>query len=227
MGVDYVDTDPDRRPAAHKNGPSVGDIPDPFRGASYGYESGPERWFLTVATVMPNVVAIREQRLVRYRFRGLPRKYVFDAWLQWSNGRRVAYAIRDSERNLHRDDTVEVVKAIRDQLGSDFADDYRLVTYASLCPAAVRNARAILKCGRALDFEGQDAVRAALPHLGGEVTLEEVAEATGLEERGFRAALALIQSGVLIPPPGQELRPDLPLLNRLGRAASSASNYDA
>jgi hypothetical protein len=215
VGIEYVDTAPDRRPSPKRFGPSVGIVVDPFRRALYGYESEPERAVLTVLASLPGVRRISVQRKVRYRFRGVARTYTFDIVVQWWSGWREAFAVKQSDNDLlDADDTLHVLKAISEQYGTRLADDYRVVTYDTLDPVAVMNGRVILRCGRDQDHAAMDVVRATLARLGPVVTLAEVAEQSCMGKRGLRAAVALIQSGLLMPPRGERLRVDLPLENR-------------
>lgn len=215
MGYDCSGTEPDRRPTPKWGFASVGTLTDPFRGRVYVYESEPERAVLTVLISLPGVRRIREQRTVEYVLGGTPRAYTFDVFVEWKDGLREAIAVRQTEADLRADDTLKVIAAICAQHGAKLADDYRTITYETLDPVAVLNGRFILRCGRDHDYAGQEATRAALRRLGAVTTLREVAEATGLGARGARAAVALLQSGILASPPGERLRLDLPLENRI------------
>jgi hypothetical protein len=223
-GFNYLSTFPDRRPAPKKHGASVGEFTDAFRRYTYVYESEPELAVLTLLISLPDVVNIREQVTVRYRWRGTVRKYTFDVVVRLRDGRRVAYATKRSERELLNDDTIEILEAIAAEHGSRVADEYRTVTYETLDPIALKNAKLIVGCGRDQDIAGQRRVREVLADLGPTVTLREVAEASGLGDRGVRAAVALIQSGILMPPRGQHLALDLPMENR-GTRASASGNH--
>ena len=214
VGYDCSDTKPDRQPAPKWGGASVGTIVDPFRGFVHVYESETERAVLTVLISLPGVLAIREQRTEKYVLAGVERRYTFDIVVQWSDGLREAIAIRQSVDGLHADDTIEVISAICVQHGARFADDYRAITYETLDPVAVLNGRLILRCGRDHDHAARSAVRRALTLLGPVTTLREIAIATDLGQRGVRAAVALLQSGILMNPPGERLGLDLPLENR-------------
>lgn len=192
---------------------------DPFRGTVHHYESEAERAFLTVLISLPGVVRIREQRTVRYRLGGIDRTYTFDVVVDWACGTRVAYAVKATTNELRAGDTPAILTAVGAQLGTRFAHQYRAVTNDTLDPVALLNARLIVRCGRDHDYAAMDVVRDSLPRLGRSATLREVAEATGLGRRGVRAAVALIQSGVLANPGGARLDLDLPLESRsLGTA---------
>lgn len=214
VGYDCSDTKPDRQPAPKWGGASVGTIVDPFRGFVHVYESETERAVLTVLISLPGVLAIREQRTEKYVLAGVEHRYTFDIVVHWSDGLREAIAIRQSVDGLHADDTIEVISVICVQQGARFADDYRAITYETLDPVAVLNGRLILRCGRDHDHAARSAVRRALTLLGPVTTLREIAIATDLGQRGVRAAVALLQSGILMNPPGERLGLDLQLENR-------------
>ncbi|MGW5841071.1 hypothetical protein ACWFZ6_24085 [Methylorubrum extorquens] len=215
VGYDCFDTDPDRRPRPKWRGASVGRIVDPFRGFVHYYESETERAVLTVLISLPGVVRIREQKTVQYERADGQHVYTFDIYVEWSDGVREVIAVKQTFEGLRRDETVAIVETICAQKGSKLADDYRAITYETLDPDAVLNGREILACGRDHDHAGLRAVRSVLPGLGPITSLREVALATGLGQRGVRAAIALLQSGILMNPPGKRLDLDLPLENRV------------
>jgi hypothetical protein len=179
------------------------------------YESETERAVLTVLISLPGVLRIREQRTVRYALGSVERIYTFDILVDWVGGVRQAIAVKNTDAALRADDTVPAIEAICAQHGARLAHDYRAVTYETLDPVAVLNGRLILRCGRDHDYAAMDAVRQALPRLGPATTLREVATLTGLGQRGVRAAVALLQSGILMNPPGKRLCLDLLLENRV------------
>lgn len=114
-----------------------------------------------------------------------------------------------------------VLTAIKARHGSRFADDYRFVSFQSLDPATVLNAKLIHRCGDELDEDARRAVRAVLPGLGPETTAAEIGRATGLDARGMRAAFALIPSGVLVNLPGRQITFDSPLTNLLSTSPAN------
>jgi len=213
-GICYESTSPDRRPAPKKVGAPVGEFTDPFRHHRHVHESEPERAVLTLLFSRADVDDIREQVTVRYTWRGAVRRYTFDVVVKLHKGPRIAYAVKRSERELLRDDTIEILKAIEVEHGSRIADAYRTVTYESLDPVALENARLIVRCGRDQDIAAQRRVRECLADLPATVTLERIAQASGIGHRGLRAAIALIQSGILVLPCGQPLASNLPMVNR-------------
>ncbi|WP_199084549.1 hypothetical protein [Bosea sp. ASV33] len=169
----------------------------------------------------PGVAEIREQVTTRYQRHGVDRSYTFDIVVRMRDGWVEAIAVKGKEEELAADDTCGTLRAIHAQHGARFANAYRAITYEKLDPIALKNAELILRCGGDRDIEGQTQVREALADLPATVTPREIGDATKLGRRGIRAAFALVQAGILMPPPGQELDPDLPLENR----ASATGNY--
>lgn len=200
-----------------KKGPQVGTVGDPFRHRTYSYESEAERTVITVIGSFPSVVAIEEQVKVDYRLDGVEHVHFMDLRVTHRGGKRIAYFVKAQEKDRVRFGADGVLGAICARHGTRFADDYRFVSFEGLDPATVVNAELITRCGRHGDREALRAARAALPGLGPEVTATEIGLATGMDVRGMRAAFALIPSGILLNPPGEQLRFDTPLTNLLGR----------
>jgi hypothetical protein len=194
----------------------VGTLTDPFRGCIYRYESETERAFLTLLISLPGVLRIREQRSVSYELAGSSRTHTLDVIVEWVGGIREAFAVKHSTDALSRGETPTgtVLAALSVQHGIRIAHDYRAVTNDTLDPVAVLNARLIVRCGRDNDRAGMEVVRKVLAGLGPTTTLREAAVATSLGMRGFRAAVALIQSGILANPGGERLSLELSLENR-------------
>ncbi len=179
---------------------------------------------LTLLLSLPSVAKAREQVSVRYRWKGIVRTYTIDVVVRLRNGRRVAFAVKRSMPELLRDDTIAIIEAIAAEHGARVADEYRTVTYESLDPVALENAKLILACGRDHDIAGQRLVGEILADLGQTVSLREIAEASGLGGRGVRAAVALIQSGILMPPRGEHLALDLPMENRSSPGSATGNH---
>lgn len=216
-GTNYDGTDPGRRPRPHFHGPSVGTIPDPIRRARYMYESEPERAVLTVLASQSWVRRIREQVKVDYSWEGSKRSYFVDVVADDQSGRRIAFAVRQFERDFHRDDTLAILNAISRQHGRAMADEFRAVAYETLDPVAVLNGRTILRCARDRDEHAQAVVHDALASLGRQVTLREIARWTGLKDRAVRAAIATFATGSLMNPRGTLIELDLQLENRAAK----------
>ncbi len=164
-----------------------------------------------------SVKAVCEQVKMTYRRDGVDHDYFMDLVVEYRCGHRKAIAMKATEEDALLDETKVILKLLGDQDKTGVAHDYRLVTFEGLDPVTVTSASLIARCGRALDHEAQQAVRAVLPGLGPEVTAAEIGKASGYGARGVRAAFALIPAGLLKNPPGVTLHLDTPLTNRACR----------
>lgn len=158
---------------------------------------------------------------MRYRVGGVQRVHFIDFIVTWTDGTREAFSVKHSEEALATDGVETVLQAIHAEHGAKIADDFRTITYEGLDPVAVLNGRLILRCGRDRDHAGMEAIREALQRLGPATTLREIAVASGLGQRGVRAAVALLQSGILTSPAGERLRLDLPLTSHASKASGN------
>lgn len=192
---------------------------DPFRKKIHYTESAPERCVLTLLIAMSDVMEIREQVRVPFILEGIRREHFLDVVVRMRDGRIIAFAVKATEADLRRGDTIAILEAIAAQHGAAVAHEYRGVSRESLDPIALDNARVILRCGRDPDARGRRIVGDLLSTLGPSVTLREIALASRMGVRGLRAAVALIQSGLLAPPRGSRLAQDLPLANRAAKVA--------
>lgn len=150
---------------------------------------------------------------VNFRRNGVLHVYFIDVVVEHRCGHRKAYAVKDTAESAKEDDTWAKLELICEQDTAGVADDFRLVTFEGLDPAAVENASLITRCGAEQDSEAWEAVRATLPNLPGTVTAAAIGQASGYGVRGMRAAFALIPAGLLRNPPGERLHMDTPLTN--------------
>jgi hypothetical protein len=213
IGVDFVGTNPDRKLAPRKAGPQVGTVSDPVRGATYTYESECERTVSTVLGSFPSVLRIEQQVKVSYRLNRKEHVHFMDTRCTYRSGKRIAYFVKAKEESRISSNADAIMDAICARHGTRFADDYRFVSFEGLDPATVVNANLIMRCVDEMDAEALRAVRDILPDLGPEASATEIGEATGLGARGTRAAFALIPTGVLLNPPGEQLLFETPLTN--------------
>ncbi len=191
----------------------MGNLPDPVRRRTHGFDSESERTVITVLASFSTVRAIHEQVKVSYRRNGILHVYFMDVVVEHRCGHRKAYAVKSNAEAALKDDTAGKLRLICEQDTTGFADDYRLVTFEGLDPASVQNAGLIARCGAEQDHEAWEAVRAILPGLPGTVTAAGLGKASGYGVRGMRAAFALIPAGHLRNPPGERLHMDTPLTN--------------
>lgn len=138
------------------------------------------------------------------------RTHVFDLLATHVDGTKTAIDVRAHGRDaaLRR-----IVKAIADQ-GCGLADAYAVVTNADLPRNLVRNSELIRAVRRDHDRTADEKIRAIVKTLVGAVTIKTLVTASGLEGKGFRAIVRLIDEGdltidqqVLIDYPAMVRRP--------------------
>ncbi|KQT48995.1 hypothetical protein ASG43_09190 [Aureimonas sp. Leaf454] len=213
-----------RFPAPRKRGSRTGFVVDPFRRRSIVFESGLENQGINVLVAAPQVAEIEEQvRPVRFLDRaGIDRSHCFDVRVRLICGRRVAIAFK-YEEDAHRDGLAELLQTIAQQAFEEdangnrvpFADEYRIVTERHLDGIRVRNAEMVVECGSDFDEEGQAIVRDRLAGAPRSFALGEVGRMTGLGSRGFRAAVALVQAGIVEVPLNHLIGSATMVMNRL------------
>lgn len=192
---------------------------DPFRWVAIWFESALEQDVLYVLVASPHVREVREQQLIRYRgSNGGAPQYHSDFQVHWWNG-----VISTVEVKYEEDSKRKAVPTKIGEIGRSaffgMTDDYRVVTQLDLDAVTIANARAIVACALDDDPEGLEAARRALPRMPESFSLGDVADASGLGFRGYRAAVALLQSGALSLDAGVRIGPDAPA--RVGRQAAS------
>lgn len=208
-----------RIPRPKQRGSRTGSIVDPFRWVVVWFESGLEEDVLFSLIASPDVRAVREQQVIRYRGpNGGTPEYHSDYEVDWRSG-----VVSTIECKYEEDSKRKAVPAKIAGIGrnavSGITDDYRIVTQFDLDDVTVANARSIVACALDDDPEGLAAVRRALPGMPEGFALGDVADASGLGFRGYRAAVALLQSGALSLAPGVRVALEAPA--RIGRPAAS------
>ncbi|MES0022412.1 MULTISPECIES: hypothetical protein [unclassified Mesorhizobium] len=187
---------------------------DPFRRRTIRFDSGLEESVLVVLVTLPQTLEIREQQKAEYIQHGEKRRHYFDFVQRTASG-RIAYAVKYKEDV--DDDLRETLRLVSEQQGDRFADEFRILTEKDLTLTQIENAREILAYASDFDFEGQALVTAALQGLPARVLLADVVRVTGLGERGRRAAVALVQKGLLKVPANVRLADNALLVNLAAR----------
>ncbi|RFC62741.1 hypothetical protein DYI37_12255 [Fulvimarina endophytica] len=183
------------------------------------FESGLEEDVLFSLVASPDVRAVREQQVIRYRgpSGGTP-EYHSDYEVDWRSG-TVSTIECKYEEDSERKAVPAKIAGIGRNAVSGSTDDYRVVTQFDLDDVMIANARAIVACALDDDPEGLAAVRRALPCMPQRFVLGDLAETSGFGFRGYRAAVALLQSGSLSLEPGVRVSPDAAA--RVARPAAS------
>lgn len=211
--VFYEESVADRRPRPRLLGPHVGHELDPFSLRRYHYEGTAERRNLIALLADPDVVELREQVKVVYVDRyGDRRTHCLDLLVILRDGTRRARSVKRAGRGAAHAEEFSQVAAGAENLD---ADEFVILTDHDVTDAELCNAQQVLASGREHDAVAQRAVREACGRLPARVTLREVAVASGLSKRGYRAALVLFKTGELKLACGDEIAPGLEVANRL------------
>lgn len=213
-----------RFPSPRKRGSRTGFVVDPFRLREVVFESGLENQGLNVLIADPQVQEIEEQvRRVRYLDREKnERTHCFDVRVRLVCGTRVAIAFK-YEEDVVRQGLADMLATIAGQAFETdvngilvpFADEYRIVTERHLDGMRVRNAELVVACGSDFDGEGRRIVREWLSGAPRSFQLRDVGRMTGLGSRGFRAAVSLVQAGIVEIPDGHRIGSTTMAVNRL------------
>lgn len=197
-----------RTPRPKKRGSRVGFIVDPFRRIRIWYESALEEAILLCLVASPAVTKVEEQQRIRYRDAdGADWTYTSDFRVTWRSG-RVSTIEAKYVADAVKGRTTERLELIAANAIDGMTDDYRIVTERDVDEVSIANARDIVGCGLDDDVLGKRHVADVLKRLPSTTTLAEVVDASGLGVRGYRAAVALLQSGVLSLGPGVRIQPD-------------------
>ena len=190
-----------RDPVRHYYGSAVGAFVDPFRRRKLKYESALERNWLQVLVASPDVRNIQEQQELDIpNDAGRSTRHVFDIVVEQTDG-----IIKAKACKYKRDVTPELEDLIQraaDSVGDAFADFYEIASESGLTRTMIWNARRVISCALDFDRGAQEAIHNALSGLGPRVSLAECDAIVGDGERGSRAAISLIQAGLLEVPAG-------------------------
>ncbi|MBS3652082.1 hypothetical protein KEU06_26115 [Pseudaminobacter sp. 19-2017] len=203
-------------PKPRKRGSKIGSVVDPFRRRKVWFESNLEESALVVLLTLPETLEVREQQAAEYVQCGRKRVHYFDFVQHLASG-RIAYAVK-YEDDVD-DELRETLRCVAQQVGDRFAGEFRTLTEKDLTRIQVENAQDVLDAARDFDFEGQSLAAAVLKALPARVTLAEIARASGLGERGRRAAVALVQKGLLKVPSNERLTSNALLFNQAAHQA--------
>ena len=112
--------------------------------------------------------------------------------------------------------------------GDSFADEYSILTERTLDVVSVRNARLIMECCTDFDEAACTIVGSFLRECGPRIRLGDLGALTGLQWRGFRAAVSLLHEGLLSVPQSELVCPETVAENLLSASLlSETSRYSA
>lgn len=185
-----------------RHGPKIGSIVDPFRERIIRFESGLEEKVIYCLIASPWVREIREQQRIVYRH-GLQRETVYvDLLVDWTSGTRSVLEVK-YEKDVQKSGVKERLIELEACVGDAVADRWVLVTERTFSDTNIANAKEVHRCGTVLDIDGQSLVRRFLSLCEGAVTFGDVKRVLG--DRGYRAAVALIQAGEVDVPNGHRI----------------------
>jgi hypothetical protein len=127
---------------------------------------------------------------------GVVHRHTFDFRVTLSDGVRSAIVVKPSHRAERPEFQMQLSCMARD-LPKDFADSVILITEKETNVRRVADAALILAVRRIEDPEADHAIKRMLPTLNGTISLEGLAELTGLAGRGLGAAVRAIDEGLL------------------------------
>ncbi|MHB2264814.1 hypothetical protein [Aliihoeflea sp. PC F10.4] len=140
--------------------------------------------------------------------------HTLDLLVILNDGTRRACSVKPEERaDAHVEEFVQVVRGV---CGFE-ADEFVILTDWDVSDVEFANATAILHSASLHDVAGQNQVRECAARLPGRVSLADVARASRLGERGYRAALVLLKTGELAFDGVDEISPRLQVENRLNQ----------
>jgi hypothetical protein len=125
---------------------------------------------------------------------GRQKRHVCDFLFTRADGRRIAIAVKPTERAIMRKfrDELQRIRAGTDLV---FAQDVVLITDRSFTPPAARNAARLHEFRRTPDLEADEIVTSIIGRLTETTTIAEVVADSGLFGRAFRAAFRAIYGG--------------------------------
>lgn len=191
-----------RKPPARSKASSRGLVPgatalDPRLRLRY-FESKREQDALYLLLARPDVVDIWDQPPpVSFRdATGRIHGHTFDFLITLADGRRIAIAVKP-EAMVEATGFRETLQRIRVGTPLSYAHEVVLITERCYTPSAVRNAQKLHDFRRTSDPEADAAIASLVQDLSGPTTMGELAKASGLGGRAFRAAFKAIYAGVL------------------------------
>ena len=170
-----------------------GSLPNHAELSELRYESRLERNIFAVLLASACFRFLREQPpYVTYVGPdGTSTKHWFDLVGVEPNGRRVAIDVKPLGSSK-MPGLVAAHRLIEAQVGSTFADEYRILTEEHAHPDDVADARLILRARRLPDAAADEAVARIVSTLNGATPIRPLVAATGLKAAAFNALVRLI-----------------------------------
>ena len=169
------------------------------------FESAKESNLLLLLNAREEVADLREQVEFRYGPQN-ERRHFFDMVATFMSGSRIAFTVKmtsDVASGRFLEDMQVVSRWVRKYR---FADEVRLLTEEDIDPIALHNAK-IIAAVRGADPEADRLAHEVAASLTGARTLRDLTRSIGLAERGYRALLRLIRTGLLAPERHERITP--------------------
>lgn len=128
--------------------------------------------------------------------KGEKHKHTFDFLVRFKSGERVAIAVKPYSR-VEPSKVRTVLKRIRQQTGSKFADKFCICTEAEITRELAHNSRLIVRCRRMSDELQIAKMAKHAANLNGAVAIGELAYSSGLRDHALPAIVNLIDRGLL------------------------------
>lgn len=175
-----------------------GTIVDWRRNRQFAYESLGEYGFMSICLTSTKVDDYLEQpEPIRYRLPdGRWAEHTFDGLVLMKSGRRLAVDYKPKKK-IERSEIETIQKLIREQVGSDFADQYVIRSEEHIHPDDVFDAELVLHAHRQPCVAADELVTEIARELRGWCRVRDLVAAAGIGAKGFDAAVRLIGDGYL------------------------------
>jgi hypothetical protein len=169
------------------------------------FESANESYHLLQLNARGEVADLREQ--VEFRYGPCnEHRHFFDMVATFTSGGRIAFTVKTAQ-GLASGRFVEEMQIVSWWVRERrFADEVRLLTEADIDPIALHNAK-MMAAVRGADPDADRAAQEVASTLTGARCLKDLTTATGLAERGYRALLRLVRTGLLAPERHERITP--------------------
>ena len=162
------------------------------------FESRLEQKVIFLLLARPDVVDVVEQQRIMLPKAGGTTPHTLDLLAFLQDGTRVGILVKP-RRYAIRDEVKAQVAALRAHAVPALADRFIVITDADFTAVQVRNAE-LLHLARISPDEGADAaVGRFAGDLFGDIRIDRLVAATLLQERGFRAVVRAMGTGILKP----------------------------
>jgi hypothetical protein len=187
-----------RRPPARSKGCSRGFVVDCVSNREVVYESTLERDFAVILLSDRRIKKVHDQPpAVSYIAKdGRRCRHTFDFLATTAWDTTIAFAVKPSAK-VAKSGIAEIVDLIRNQVGARFADRFQVMTEKQITKPRAANGRLILHSRRGRSQQDVEQVRTIAASIKGAVKISDLVVASGLEARGFNAAINLIDEGFL------------------------------